>query len=270
MADVIKPCQCYVVKATQFNALNFLRQDYARPDYARWINRATDQYLHPSTVSQLLRTLHKDKLSPSALRLRQDAGLRAIFSSEAERNTFAGQFNDALKSESECKEHVATAIFASRDKAQSAISSMVELGISENAFCILSQASQFFDENLLHPEGNSRLEIVTATAGGGIAGAMLGLSIVAIPGVGPLVAAGTLAASAFFSVATLSGVIGAAGGALTKVLSDFDVDSVARNFYERQIRTGGAVVSIDTRICKQDRDIITQVLLLNGGSLPSA
>ncbi len=262
--------QCYVVRAKEISALNYLAPDAPRPDEVHWINRGTDQYLQQSSINQLLRTLHRDKISPSIAKLREAAGLRAIFSTDRQRNEFAQRFQLALAEEQEHERHVASAVFKTREEAELATVRMVEAGIPRNAVCILYKASQFLDDKVVNPEGHTPFTVAGATASGGVLGAMFGLAVFSIPGVGPVAAAGAVAASAFSSVAALSGVIGATGGALATVLSDFDVDCLAENFFERHIKEGGVVVTIDTRICRQDRDIITQILLLNGGHYPKA
>lgn len=257
--------QCYVVPAMQISALNYLAPDHPTPAEVHWINRGTDQFLRPATVDQLLRTMHREKTSPSVARLREAAGLRAVFTSDFQRNDFARRFRQALGEEKNHNKHVAAAAFPTREAAELATSRIVEAGIPRDAVCILYKASQFLEKEVGHPGGHTRAKVAGATAGGGVLGAMFGLAVFSVPGVGPVAAAGMAAASAFSSVAAISGVIGATGGALARMLSDFDVDCLAAGFFEQQLRQGGVLVTIDSRICKQDRDIITQVMLLNGG-----
>jgi len=268
MTAVRDPSECFVVKPDQINALNYLGDDCPKPEEVEWINRATDQLLRPSSVDQLLRTLYKDNLSESVARLKNSAGLRAIFSSERERNSFAGNFGGAVEEEEAIRKYAVTAIFKSRELADQAALVLVDEGIPEEALCVLSKASVFLDQNLVWPEGHGRMEISGATAGGGLAGALFGLAVFAIPGVGPVAATGALAASAFGSVAALSGVIGATGAALSKVLSDFDVDGLAANYLEQEIRKGSVFVTVDTRVCPRERDVIARRLLDLGGNIP--
>lgn len=268
MAVARDPSECFVVKPEQINALNYLGDECPKPEQVEWINRATDQHLRPSSIDQLLRTLYKTDVSGSIANLKNIAGLRAIFSSEKERNSFVGHFNGAVKEEETLRQFAVTAIFQSREVAEQATLELMNEGIPEAAFCILSKASSILDDNLVWPKGHGPLEITGVTAGGGLAGALFGLAIFAIPGVGPVAAAGAAAASAFGSVAALSGVIGATGAALSKVLSDFDVDGLATNYLEQEIKKGSVFVTIDTRVCPRAREEITVELIRLGGKVP--
>ncbi len=88
---------------------------------------------------------------------------------------------------------------------------------------------------------------VGATAGGvlgGGAGLLTGLGVMAIPGVGPVVAAGWLAA-------TLAGVVagaaaGAATGGIIGALTEHGVDKDQAHVYAEAIRRGGALVAVKT------------------------
>ena len=263
-----KPWECFVLKAEEIDALNYLQDGFPVPERIEWINRGSDQRLLPTTVNQLLRTLHNDKVSPSVARLRDSAGLRTIFVSEAQRNDFADHFSQALKTEKSLRQHVVTAIFKSREQAEEAALSLLGAGVPQDSFCILSKAGELTEQAANWPEGHGKLQVTGAAAGGGILGAIFGLAVFAIPGVGPVAAAGAVAASAVSSVAAISGVIGATGGALSKVLSDFDVDGLAANYFQREVARGSVFMAIDTRLCPSDRDAIAKMLLECGGTVP--
>jgi len=250
----------FVIKAEQLATLNYLPSDHPRPIEVEWINRGTDQRLRQSSIDMLLRTLFKDVASPSVVRLHRSAGLRVMFKSDRERDQFASAFANAQKRETDSKLHIVTAIFDSREHAEQAVFALKKEGIPEKSVTLLWRASQFIDTESDWPEGHSKLSIAGATAGGGVAGAMLGVAILAIPGVGPVAAAGALAATAFSSVAAVSGIIGATGGAVARMLTDFDVDSVSASYYEQQIKRGKVFVSVDTRIAAGQRELALDVL----------
>lgn len=140
-----------------------------------------------------------------------------------------------------------------------------DVGIPDNAISLLWRASRFLDTDVEWVEGHSKLSVAGAIAGSGVAGAMLGVAILAIPGVGPVAAAGALAASAFSSVAAVSGIIGATGGAIARMLTDHDVDGVSAGYYEQEIRRGKVFVSVDTRIALDQQDQALQILKSFGG-----
>jgi hypothetical protein len=73
---------------------------------------------------------------------------------------------------------------------------------------------------------------------GGAAGLLAGLGMLAIPGVGPVVAAGWLAATAAGAVA------GAAAGGLVGSFVKEGHDEDEANYYAETVRRGGTVVSV--------------------------
>jgi uncharacterized protein (TIGR02271 family) len=77
---------------------------------------------------------------------------------------------------------------------------------------------------------------------GGLAGLLVGLGALAIPGIGPVVAAGTLA-TALGSTALGAG-LGAAAGGLVGALVGAGIPENDANVYAEGIRRGGALVSV--------------------------
>ncbi len=75
---------------------------------------------------------------------------------------------------------------------------------------------------------------------GGAAGLLAGLGMLAIPGIGPVVAAGWLAATAAGAVA------GAAAGGLVGSFINAGVDEEDAHYYAETVRRGGSVVSVKT------------------------
>lgn len=76
---------------------------------------------------------------------------------------------------------------------------------------------------------------------GGAAGLLAGLGILAIPGVGPVVAAGWLVVTAAGAVA--GAAAGGATGGLIGSLTSADVSKEHANFYVEGVRRGGALVT---------------------------
>lgn len=250
----------YVIKPEEVLALNYLADGHPRPQRIEWINRGTDKPLKPSSVEVLLRTLFVDVASPSVVNLHRSAGLRAIFRSDKDREKFATEFASACARKVDSEQHVVTAIFNDRKYAEQAVLELIGAGIPEGAISLLWRVNQFVDAKYRWPEGHSKLSIVGATLGGGAAGAALGMAVLAIPGVGPVAAAGAVVTSAFSSVAAVSGIIGATGGAIGRMLSDCDVDNVAATYFEKQIQSGRIFVSVDTRHTTEDAQDVFRIL----------
>jgi uncharacterized membrane protein len=73
---------------------------------------------------------------------------------------------------------------------------------------------------------------------GGAAGLLAGLGLLAIPGIGPVVAAGWLASTAAGAVA------GAAAGGLVGSFTSAGVDEDEAHYHAETVRRGGSVVSV--------------------------
>jgi hypothetical protein len=73
---------------------------------------------------------------------------------------------------------------------------------------------------------------------GGVLGWLVGIGALAIPGVGPFLAAGPI-------MAALAGVgVGAAVGGITGALVGFGVPEFEAKRYETRLRTGGILLSV--------------------------
>lgn len=77
---------------------------------------------------------------------------------------------------------------------------------------------------------------------GGLTGLLVGLGALAIPGVGPIIAAGPLA-SALIGTG-VGAAAGAATGGLVASLIDMGVDETEAEYYAESVRRGGAVVAV--------------------------
>ena len=83
---------------------------------------------------------------------------------------------------------------------------------------------------------------VSGTILGGGAGLLAGLGMMAIPGLGPVVAAGWLASTA---VGALAGAAaGGAAGGIIGALTDAGVSETDSHVYAETVRRGGAIVSL--------------------------
>ena len=76
------------------------------------------------------------------------------------------------------------------------------------------------------------------------------------------------AKTTFVTIGTggITGVYYPTGGAIAKMLTDHDVDSVSAEFYDRQIKRGKVLVSVDTRETEKPREECLAILMDNGGS----
>lgn len=255
----------FVIKSDELIALNYLPASHPVPSEIEWIDRGTDRVLSQTRLEQLLRTYHRSNPSPGILELRECAGVRAAFTNEEQRHEFARLFHAAREQELSDKGRFVTAIFASIDDAEEAAAGLVREGVAEDAIAMLWRANRFMDSNFVAPEGHKRRRVLAGVTAGGVAAAALGSAILIVPGIGAVAVAGTAIASAYSAVATASGIIGATGAAIATMLSDHDVDEVAANHLEEQLRKGKIFVSVDVEVCGKPKEFVGELLETSGG-----
>lgn len=249
-------------------ALNFLEVEYPRPTALEWINRGTDLRLRPSKVDQLLRTVFEAKPSASIVRDRNNAGLRAAFRSEQERNQFAEAFRRAQAIQQTVRLKSVSGAFPDRNLAEAAVTSLQANGVPRPAISIMWRTGQFIEPSGALPKGHSKASVASATAVGGIAGAIVGLSLLFVPGLGGIVAAGSIAAAAIGNIGALGSAVGATGGAIARMLTDIDVDGREAEFYESQVIKGLVFVSVEMPIAGLEPAFVHDVLEKHGARRP--
>jgi hypothetical protein len=100
---------------------------------------------------------------------------------------------------------------------------------------------------------------------GGGAGLLAGLGVMAIPGVGPIVAAGWLAAT--LAGAAAGAVAGGAAGGLVGAMTESGVDEDTANVYAEGVRRGGTLLTVQV---EQDRASEVQEIMLENGAVDDA
>ncbi len=133
-------------------------------------------------------------------------------------------------------------VFHSVATAEAAVDSLVNAGFSSNDVSVLMQDQQSskdfaHEKNTKAPEGAT-----TGAATGGVVGGTLGLlagvGLLAIPGVGPLIAAGPIMAS-------LAGLgVGAATGGIVGGLVGLGIPEFEAKRYEGLVNKGGVLLSV--------------------------
>ncbi|MFN8489391.1 MAG: general stress protein [Caldilineaceae bacterium] len=135
-----------------------------------------------------------------------------------------------------------TALYENMPTAQTVVDELVEAGFDRKQVSVAAQDAH--DTGLLHT--GSRDEAVTAITHdtevgavvGGIGGLAVGLAALAIPGIGPFVAAGPIASA-------LAGLgVGAATGGLLGAMHDVGVSTEQAEYYAEGMREGHVLVTI--------------------------
>jgi hypothetical protein len=140
------------------------------------------------------------------------------------------------------KNTAAFGIYSSRTTAEAAVDKFVAAGFSNQDVSVLmsdNQGTKDFaaEKNTKAPEGAATGVGVGGTVGGTL-GLLAGIGALAIPGVGPLIAAGPI-------MAALAGAgIGGAVGGLVGALVGLGIPEYEAKRYEGRVKDGGILVSI--------------------------
>ena len=148
------------------------------------------------------------------------------------------------------KNTAAFGIFPSRNTAENAVDKLHAAGFSHDDVSVLmadKQGSKDFasEKNTKAPEGTTAGALGGGTVGGTL-GLLAGLGALAIPGVGPLIAAGPI-------MAALAGLgIGGAVGGLVGALVGMGIPEYEAKRYEGRVNDGGILVSVH---CESSEEI---------------
>jgi hypothetical protein len=136
-----------------------------------------------------------------------------------------------------------TGLYDSYEDAREAVKALEDAGVPSDHISIISNKDGKED---IEGQGNNAAEGAGTGAGigavaGGAGGLLTGLGMMAIPGVGPVVAAGWLAATAVGAVA--GAVAGGAVGGIVGAMIESGVKEEDAHVYAEGVRRGGAVVA---------------------------
>lgn len=154
-----------------------------------------------------------------------------------------------------------TGLFDSYSDAESAVARLERSGIASDDISILSNNG----DGRYNDDDNNAAEGAGTGAGigalvGGAGGLLTGLGLMAIPGVGPVVAAGWLASTA--AGAAAGAAVGGATGGIIGALTDNGVSEADAHFYAEGVRRGGTLVT--ARV--DDARYVEAENILKGGS----
>lgn len=182
-------------------------------------------------------------------------------------NAIGGQGGASEAAAARTSQGVVSAIFDSEDEARQAVSELRNAGITDASLSLISQrrgttTTSNADGDVVDEEHSSFLRGIL---GGGALGAGLGVAALAIPGVGPLVAAGAIAASAVPSAMAIGAVAGAALGTLNETLKSHGVSDEDVTYYGERMGGGGVLVTVDLQSGGQSRETVEEILYSAGG-----
>lgn len=140
-----------------------------------------------------------------------------------------------------------TALYDRTEDAQSALRDLQKMNISrDNISLIASDAAGEYSRNNGHnlstETGNDAAEgAVAGAAFGGLSGLIVGVAALAIPGIGPVLAAGPLASA--LVAAGIGAGIGAGVGGVVGALTDMGVSEETAGYYAEGVRRGGTLLT---------------------------
>ncbi len=126
-------------------------------------------------------------------------------------------------------------VFDDKGQAENAVNEIRNAGITEDRISIVGKEDRFEDDAGMRDQNLMR---GTSTGGalGGLAGLLAGAGALTIPGIGPILAVGPLAA----------GLTGVAAGGLAGGLVDLGIPGDRGDYYENEVKKGGILGVVKT------------------------
>jgi hypothetical protein len=133
-------------------------------------------------------------------------------------------------------------VFADREEARGAIEALKDAGFDHDTISILSPDKRATEEIATdtgtHAGSGAATGAVTGGVLGGIGGWLVGIGALAIPGVGPFIAAGA------FAAALGGAALGAGVGAIAGALVGMGIPEEHAKYYEGEARAGKTLVTV--------------------------
>ncbi|HEY0147786.1 MAG TPA: hypothetical protein VGB70_02155 [Allosphingosinicella sp.] len=167
-------------------------------------------------------------------------------------------------------QNIVSAVFDSHSEAENAVRELRAAGVSDSSLSVIARhdgggsGGDYGDANTHEAKEKGEGLIKGALAGGGV-GALLGIAALAIPGVGPLAAAGAIAASAVPEAVAIGAGAGALAGGLSGLLKKHGVSDEDAGYYEGRINDGGVFLSVDTTTSGITGEAAQEILSRAGG-----
>jgi hypothetical protein len=173
--------------------------------------------------------------------------------------------------------HRVSAIFSDRTQAEMAIDDLRRQGITDTQLSVISRHVD--ESHFLGGGGGAVAEdvrdnrVADATGkgllGGAGIGALFGLAAAMIPGVGPFIAAGSLASilGATGGAVAAGAIVGATSGAVAGALTRAGYTDTEARWYGDEVERGGVLVAVDTHEATMNELAIRDVLVRHGGRI---
>ena len=165
-------------------------------------------------------------------------------------------------------DNLISAVFDSHSEAEAAARDLRQAGVPDSALSVIArrqeESGDYGDADTHEAEEKGEGALKGAIGGAGV-GALLGIAALAIPGVGPLAAAGAIASGAIPEAVAIGAGAGALTGGLTGLLTKHGVSDEDAGYYEERINSGGVFLSVDASAAGISPDEARDILYRNGG-----
>ena len=166
-------------------------------------------------------------------------------------------------------DNIISAVFDDHSEAEAAARELRQAGVPDSALSVIARRQDGGTGNYGDAETHEVKEkgegALKGALGGAGVGAILGIAALAIPGVGPLAAAGAIASSVIPEAAAIGAGAGALAGGLTGLLTKHGVSDEDAGYYEERINSGGVFLSVDASSGEISPDQARDILYRNGG-----
>ncbi|MBX9456550.1 MAG: hypothetical protein KL863_11320 [Rhizobium sp.] len=132
-------------------------------------------------------------------------------------------------------------LFDTRSDAAQAIDDLMERGVPRHDISIVSNDSAGWYAEDSKEEAGAETGAGIGALAGGAGGLLAGLGVLAIPGIGELVAAGWLLST--LAGATAGAIVGGATGGLVALLMDHGIDERDAHVFAEGLKRGGTLVT---------------------------
>ncbi|QKC98308.1 general stress protein [Mesorhizobium sp. NZP2298] len=153
-----------------------------------------------------------------------------------------------------------TGLFDNYDDANDAVGELVATGVPRDDISIVANNATGWhkEDDETEAAGDAATGAGVGAVIGGAGGLATGLGLMAIPGVGPVVAAGWLAAAAVGAVG--GAVVGGAAGGIIGAMTNAGVPENDAHVYAEGVRRGGTMVTakVDDRLAPNAEQILKQ------------
>ena len=165
-------------------------------------------------------------------------------------------------------DNLISAVFDSHSEAEAAARDLRQAGVPDSALSVIARHSDYagdYGDADTHEAKEKGEGALKGALGGAGVGALLGIAALAIPGVGPLAAAGAIASGVIPEAAAIGAGAGALAGGLSGLLTKHGVSEEDAGYYEERINSGGVFLSVDASAARISADQAREILYRHGG-----